>query len=1138
MDESIIPYFNHLKIHSQYSICEGAIKIDDLKEFSKDNKIRSLGLADTTNLCGALEFAEKISKVGTQPIIGSQINFKFGDTTGLLPLFALNEEGYKRLIKLSSYSFLNNDELSEPHLEFDELLKDTQGVAVFSGTVFGLFGQLFEKAKINEVEDLYKKIKSVFGDRFYLEVQRHNDYNELSFEKFNLQKSLKLKIPIIATNEVFYLKNDMHEAHDALICIGNKTYVNDKNRVKYSDQHYFKTNLEMSELFLDLPEALENNYNFPFRCNFRPIFSSPILPNISSEKGGNADDILRKDSLEGLKIKFDKVFKLKNSDLNTSKIFLEYKDRLDHELSIIIEMKYASYFLIVSDYIKWAKKNDIPVGPGRGSGAGSLVAWCLSITDVDPIKFNLIFERFLNPDRISMPDFDIDFCEEKRDLVFEYLTKKYKDSVAHIITFGKLKARMVIRDVGRVLGLPYGFVDSISKMIPFDPSRPQSLSQCIASEPRLQKLVNDDPRVKKLTDLSLKLEGLNRNVATHAAGVVIADKKLTEVVPLYKDVSANLLLPSTQFDMYSAENAGLVKFDFLGLKTLTVINNTQKLVKKIDKDFDIENISYEDQKVFDLLSSGNTVGLFQVESAGMREALIQMKPNHIEDIIALVALYRPGPMSNIPIYNDCKHGRQTPDYLHPLLEDILKPTYGVIIYQEQVMQIAQKLSGFTAGQADLLRRAMGKKKRAELEKQKQVFIAGALKNGIAKDVAAGIFLKIEPFAEYGFNKSHAAAYAIISYQTAFLKNYYPKEFIAASMTMDISNQNKLSEFYEELKRLKIDIIRPDINECYADFRTIDDKFYYALGGIKAVGYDAISNVVKERTKNGAFDSINNFLNRINPKDMNKLQLEGLVKAGAFDNLNSNRQSLFDSIPNFILKTKNIFDNKAANQIDLFSEDENSQNNIIKDVEDWKFEERLSKEFEAVGFFISDHPLNQFTEIFDDYKIIDYSSFNSNNDSKDINIAATLLKIQERKTAKGNSYAVLKLTDLTSVFELFIFSDILELNREILKEGSSLILTLVKSISNDENRFKRINVQKIASLKDLLTKPIDEVSFNLNSLKELDELSKFLPKNGDTLIKIRLNDENNIFNFQLEKKRDIDRKTINLLRNRHILSVIG
>jgi DNA polymerase-3 subunit alpha len=651
-------------------------------------------------------------------------------------------------------------------------------------------------------------------------------------------------------------------------------------------------------------------------------------------------------------------------------------------------------------------------------------------------------------------------------------------------------------------------------------------------------LINEDTRVKKLTDLSLKLEGLNRNVATHAAGVVIADKKLSKIVPLYKDSSADLLLPSTQFDMYSAENAGLIKFDFLGLKTLTVINNTQKLIRKKIKDFNIENINFEDQKVFDLLSSGKTVGLFQIESAGMREALLQMKPNHIEDIIALVALYRPGPMSNIPTYNDCKNGKQTPDYLHPLLEDILKPTYGVIIYQEQVMQIAQKLSGFTAGQADLLRRAMGKKKRAELEKQKTNFILGAVNNGISKDVAASIFLKIEPFAEYGFNKSHAAAYAIISYQTAFLKTYYPKEFIAASMTMDISNQNKLSEFYEELKRLDIEILRPNINDCFADFRTDGEKFFYALGAIKAVGYEAISNIVKERTQNGKFKSLTDFLNRVNPKDINKLQLEGLVKAGAFDNLNSNRQSLFSSIPNFITKSKNIFENRSNNQIDLFGENENQESEIINNIKDWQFEERLSKEFEAVGFFISDHPLNQYKEIFDDYNIIDYQNFNNNDELKETNVAATLLKIQERKTAKGNAYAVLKLTDLTSVFELFIFSDVLELNREILKEGDSIILTLVKSISNEENRFKRINVQKIASLKDLLNKPISEVTFNLKSLKELDDISNYLPENGDTLIKIKLSDKNNDYNFQLKKKRNIDRKTLNLLRNREISAIIS
>ncbi len=1137
MQESKSEKFNHLKIHSQFSICEGAIKLDDLKDISKDNKLKAIGLCDTSNLCGALEFAEKLSKSGSQPIIGTQINFKLDDTTGLIPLFALNEDGYKTIIKLSSLSFLKNDELSEPHLDFDELLNKNEGVAVFSGTINGFFGQLFNKGKFAEIQEIFLKLKNCYGDRFYIEIQRHGDLNEKEFEKFNLTRSKTLDIPLIATNEVFYIDKDMHEAHDALICIKNKTYVNEKNRVRFSNQHYLKTNSEMIDLFADIPEALENNYNFPFRCNFRPLSSKPILPNISSDKGISADETLKKNSLDGLNEKFIKIFNLDNKDFASNKSYLKYKDRLDHELEIIIKMNYASYFLIVSDYIKWAKENDIPVGPGRGSGAGSLVAWCLSITDVDPIKFNLIFERFLNPDRISMPDFDIDFCEEKRDLVFKYLTKKYENSVAHIITFGKLKARMVIRDVGRVLGLAYGFVDSISKMIPFDPSRPQNLTECIAGEPRLQKLINEDSRVKKLTDLSLKLEGLNRNVATHAAGVVIADKELTEIVPLYKDATSDLLLPSTQFDMYSAENAGLIKFDFLGLKTLTVINNTQKLIRKKDKKFNIENINFEDQKVFDLLSSGKTVGLFQIESAGMREALMQMKPNHIEDIIALVALYRPGPMSNIPIYNDCKHGKKTPDYLHPLLEDILRPTYGVIIYQEQVMQIAQKLSGFTAGQADILRRAMGKKKRAELEKQKQSFISGAVNNGISKDVAAGIFLKIEPFAEYGFNKSHAAAYAIISYQTAYLKTYYPKEFIAASMTMDISNQNKLSEFYEELKRLKIKIVRPDINECYADFRTDGEKFYYALGAVKAVGYEAVSNIVEERIKNGKFSSINDFLNRVNPKDINKLQLEGLVKAGAFDNINLNRQSLFNSIPNFITKSKNIYENKSANQIDLFGENDIPDSEAIIKIDDWKFEERLSKEFESVGFFISDHPLNQFKEIFEDYNIKDYLSFNSDNEIINSNIAATLLKIQERKTAKGNPYAVLKLTDLTSVFELFIFSEVLEKNRDILKEGSSIILTLVKSISDEENRFKRINVQKIASLSDLINKPIEEVLFNLKSLNELSEISKIIPDEGNTIVKIKLRDQNNELDFTLKNKRNIDRKMLNIIRNKEISAII-
>ena len=1132
--------FNHLKIHTQYSICEGAIKIDELKNFCKESKISCVGLSDTYNLCGSLEFSENLSKSGTQPIIGTQILFKFKDEIGLLALIAKSEIGYKNIVELSSKSYLDNITSSEPHCNFDDLLKKSQDIILLSGTINGLIGKLFKKGKFSEIEEIYRDIKKNFGDNFYIEIQRHDDPNEKFFEDYNLNLSKKLNIPIIATHEVYYLEKSMHEAHEALICIGQKTYLNDKNRLSFSNQHYFKSSNEMYNLFSDLPEALENNYNLPFRCSFRTLPSKPILPNISSDKSGNADQTLRSDSEKGLITKFLNEFKTLKENIEFDPKYKIYKERLDHELKIIIEMKYSSYFLIVSDYIKFAKTNDIPVGPGRGSGAGSLVAWCLSITDLDPIKFNLIFERFLNPDRISMPDFDIDFCEEKRDLVFKYLKKKYKDSVAHIITFGKLKARMVVRDVGRVIGLPYGFVDSISKMIPFDPSRPQNLIECINNEPRLQKLIKEDTRVKKLIELSLKLEGLNRNVATHAAGVVIADKKLTETVPLYKDSSSNLLLPSTQFDMYSAENAGLIKFDFLGLKTLTVINKTQKLINKKNKDFKIENINYEDEKVFELLSSGNTVGLFQLESSGMRDALTNMKPNHLEDIIALVALYRPGPMSNIPTYNDCKHGKQKPDYLHTKLEEILKPTYGVIIYQEQVMQIAQKLSGFTASEADILRRAMGKKKRSELEKQKQRFIEGAVTNGISKDVAAGIFLKIEPFAEYGFNKSHAAAYAIIAYQTAYLKTYFQNEFFAASMTMEISNQNKLSEFYEELKRLNIKIIRPDINECFADFRSDGENYYYALGSIKSVGYEAISNIVNERIKNGKFKSINNFITRVNPKDINKLQLEGLVKAGAFDQLNNNRQSFNSSIPKLILKIKNNHENKIANQIDLFDSNdlgESKAENLLLNIKDWEFEERLSKEFEALGFFISDHPINYYKEIFNDYKIVNYNKFISDESINKTNVAATLLKIQERKTSKGNSYAVIKFTDLSSVFELFVFSDLLELYREILIEGNSLLITLNKNQADEENRFKRINVSKISLIKDIYNKSISNLELRLNNPKQISSLNE-LDVNGNTSVTFHIKDDIRELTFKLKKNRKVDRNTINLLKKEGIITQIN
>ena len=1047
-------------------------------------------------------------------------------------------EGYKNLIKLSSKSFLELKENDEPHCTIDDLIQNHKGLILLTGTFDGLIGKLFFKNLTDEILILIKKIKKVFNDNFYLEIQRHNNEGEKIFENFLLSVSKNLSLPIIATQEVFYLTQDMYEAHDAYLCIGEKTYVNVKDRRKYSQEHYLKNSEQMYELFKDLPDALKNNELFPLRISYRPKNSPPILPNIKTSNVDSVDSVLEKESIIGLKEKLKEYVLPLYEKKDLEKIISTYNDRLNHEISIISKMKYSSYFLIVSDYIKWAKKNDIPVGPGRGSGAGSLVAWSLSITDIDPIKFDLIFERFLNPDRISMPDFDIDFCEEKRDQVFHYLKEKYGKGVSHIITFGKLKARMAFRDIGRVLGLPYGHVDMLCKMIPFDPSRPLSLLESIAREPRIKQEEDKDPRVKKLIELSLKLEGLNRNMATHAAGVVIPAEKLAEFIPLYKDPSSNSLLPSTQFDMYTAENAGLVKFDLLGLKTLTVINKTISILKRKNIKLNIHKIKLDDENIFKLLSSGYTVGLFQLESTGMRDALVNMQPNKFDDIIALVALYRPGPMSNIPTYNQCKHGEKEPDYLHPKLKKILEPTYGVIIYQEQVMQIAQILSGFTAGEADILRKAMGKKKRAELEKQKERFVNGAVKNGITKETAILIFKKIEPFAEYGFNKSHAAAYAMIAYQTAYLKTYYPNEFIAASMSNELSNTDKLSEFYEELKRLKVNVCIPSINECFAEFVPQRDKLFYALGAIKNVGFEAISQVIKEREKNGKFKSISDFINRVDPKNINKLQLEGLVKAGAFDCIFKNRKTLYDNIPNIIQNSKTIHENKINNQTSLFSEDVNKVSYLMteKDTSFWSSDETLSNEFESVGFYLSTHPLKNYENILEQYKVKSFKEFENTRENQSF-IAGTIMSIKEKKTAKGTSFAIVKFSDLSKVFELFLFSEILEINREKLVEGQSFLLTVIKDMENKENRFKRISVRKIVPLKETKKINYNDVFIEISESNDLDKLYEFIKEKGNSKIKISINNKNKNYLFELKDKRKFDYDTLKHLNNEHYIKKI-
>ena len=1121
--------FNHLKVHTQYSICEGAIKIDELAEYCKSKQIQSIGLSDSYNLCGALEFSEKISKVGTHPIIGTQINLNILTIFGKVSLYATSENGYKNLTKLSSISYLKNDGTTEPSCTLKDLKENSEDLILLTGNYTNFFGKLFYKNKLRDFEQILNSLKINFKDRLYIEIQRHNENQEKNFENYLLNISKSLKLPLIATQEIFYLNENMHEAHDALVCIGEKTFVDDINRFRYSNEHYFKSQEELEKLYSDIPEALENNYNFHLRFNFKPKRSKPILPSVANNESGSPEEELAMLARKGLENRFENFILKKNKIKSKEQIIEIYKDRLAHEINIINSMDYASYFLIVSDYIKWAKKNSIPVGPGRGSGAGSLVAYCLDITDLDPIEFDLIFERFLNPDRISMPDFDIDFCEDKRDQVFGYLKSKYKNGVAHIITFGKLKARMVLRDVGRVLGLSYGHVDKICKMVPFDPSRPLTLQESIDREPRFKEEIKNNVKVKKLIELSLKLEGLNRNMATHAAGVVIAGEKLAEQFPLYIDHNSNLTLPSTQYDMYSSENAGLVKFDLLGLKTLTVIDNTIKRLKFKKIDLNISKIDHNDKKVFSMLSTGETTGLFQLESAGMREAIKQMKPNKFDDIIALVALYRPGPMSNIPVYNDCKNGIKEPNYIHPTLKEILKPTYGIIIYQEQVMQIAQTLAGFTAGEADILRRAMGKKKKAELDKQKERFINGALKNGIEKDVASFVFTKIEPFAQYGFNKSHAAAYALIAYQTAFLKTYYKEDFISATMSTELTNTSKLREFVEELKKLKIEIVRPSINKCYPDFKAINGKIIYGLGAIKNVGFEAISNIIKERERNGVFKSFVDFINRVDVKDVNKLQLEGLVKAGVFDEFDKDRNKILNSIPRIIQQIKNINDDKNNHQSNLFGDQENNLSEFeFLPSKKWSQKELLSEEFKSIGFYLTNHPLNEFEEIFNQLNISSYNQFYEN-EKNDGLVAGTIMSIQEKKSAKGTPYAIIKFSDKQAEFELFLFAEILVSNREKLKESESFVLTLQKDKVSGEEIKKRVNVKKILNLDDVINKPYSKVTIELKNNCNLDEIKELLSNKGETKINLIIKNKNNQAFFSLEENRKFDLKHFKALK---------
>ena len=1119
--------FIHLTNKTEYSLSEGALPIGRIAELCQSFQMPAVGISDTNNMFGALEFSERISQVGVQPIVGCNIkiktpkeylheNIQNNDMYFFLNIYSKNEKGYENLLKLMSTSYMTDN--VNAYLSIDELKKYNDGLIVLSGGNNSILAHSNESYTTSQSSLFIKDFKKIFKDNFYIEIQRLGNSNYRLNENSILNLANDHHVPLVATNDVYFEGPEYYEAHDALMCIEKKLYVSQLDRNKLSSEHYFKSQEEMSELFIDLPEAINNTLEIAQRCSHRPNTKMPILP-VFDKDLDKEKMLLNKLSCDGLTKRLDFKFKQEHQTTeDQKKITQHYQQRLDKELNIITNMKYEGYFLIVSDFIKWAKNNDIPVGPGRGSGAGSLVAWCLEITDLDPIKFGLIFERFLNPERVSLPDFDIDFCRDGRDKVLEYVHKKYGNhNVAQIITFGKLQARAVIRDVGRVLGIPYGQVDYLCKLMPFDPSRPMTLQKYIDEEPKLSEEAARDEKVKQLLDISLKLEGLKRHVSIHAAGVVISKDNIYQDVPLYSDPESNIYL--TQFDMKWVENAGLVKFDFLGLKTLTLIDKCIKIIQSSNPQFNIDKIEIEDKKTYELLSTGETTGIFQLESAGMKETLKQLKPDKFEDIIAIVALYRPGPMANIPAYIERKHEREKPDYIHPLLENLLKETYGVVIYQEQVMGVARELSGYSDGEADLLRRAMGKKIQKEMNAQKQRFVDGCGQKNIKPNEALTIFDLLSKFADYGFNKSHAAAYAMIAFQTAYLKTHYPIEFFAASMTLDINNTDKISIFQQELSRLNILLSPPDINQSDPYFARKNSSILYALGAIKNVGIDSMKELVRERKKNGPFKDFNDFINRSDNSIINKKTLEALACAGAFDQFKIHRSVIFNQASDIVKFHKSFKESSATNQGDMFGSETLPVIQLTSESE-WDTGYKLMKEYEMLGFYLSGHPLEQYKANFDKLFIKSFSDIKSNSkyhDQKDILLSGTLLTKKEKRSARGNSYAFLNFSDLTSIYELIIFESNLRKYRDILNEGESFIVGVDFSTQNGTLRGELKKVFKFDDLEKIDTKNFaadvkqvtsaqQTVSIYTDGNFSKDELSKLKWIRGKSNVQIIINNQ--------------------------------
>jgi len=1065
--------FIHLHAHSAYSLSEGAIKAEKLPALAKAAGMPAVALTDTANLFGALEFAQACTGKGIQPIMGCQLFLGRAATEepgradlqrsrpDAIVALAKDAAGLENLQRLSSAGYLGNDPSGEPCITLDQLGRHAQGLILLTGGTVGPLGRLLADGRRDAAARLLAQLREIFGpDDLVVELHRHGLPVERVIEPALLRLADQHGLPIVAANDVYFAEASMHQAHDALLCIAEGRVLAEQDRRRVTAEHWFKPAAAMRALFADLPDACDNTLAIARRCAVMAESRKPELPICPKVRPGMTEaETVAEMAKEGLEKRLD-------AQATPEAERPTYRDRLSYELSVIEKMGFSGYFLIVADFIQWAKQNAIPVGPGRGSGAGSVAAWALLITDLDPLRFGLLFERFLNPERVSMPDFDIDFCQDRRDEVIRYVVNEYgADRVAQIITFGKLQAKAAVRDVGRVMGLPYGQVDRIASLIPFNPAKPVTLAQAIEGEPKLQEMQKSDEQVARLLDVAQQLEGLYRNASTHAAGVVIGRKPLVEIVPLYRDPRSDMLI--TQYSMKHVEQASLVKFDFLGLKTLTVLERAVELLKTQGIELDLAALPLDDAKSYAMLAKGDAAGVFQFEGQGMRDCLRMMRPDRFEDLIAAVSLYRPGPMANIPAYCQRKHGEAW-EPPHPAIMHIVAETYGILVYQEQVMQIAQDLAGYSLGGADLLRRAMGKKIRSEMEAQRKIFVDGAVANGVPDAKAGEIFDLMEKFAEYGFNKSHAAAYALVAYHTAYLKANHPVAFLAASMSLDLDKTEKLAGHMQEAARLGIAVLPPDVNRSGAEF-TLETQpdgkvaIRFALGAVKRVGVAAMKDLVAARDAGGgAFATLSDFAGRVEAKLLNKMQLENLAKAGAFDALEKNRARVVQGAEMILRAAQEAAERRLNPTRDMFGAETAPPPLRLPEATDWPGLERLSFEAEAVGFHLSAHPLDTYKRALGKLGVTPSGQIaeRARGGTARLKLAGTVVSTKAFKTKTGSRMAWVRMSDQQGAYEVTFFSETLNKAGDHLAEGTALLITTEARLDGETLRLTAQDVEPL------------------------------------------------------------------------------